>query len=315
MGGTPRQYRAKGSFGAFSAPHLSSEKGGIGDHHVEPHQVVPLDERRAVQGVAPFDARGVLLVQEHVHPREGPGRAVDLLPVEGVVVRTDFVGGADQQRAGPTGRVAYRVARLGCGEPGEQSGNGGRRIEFPGLLAGVRREARDEVEITLADDIFGNLRRTKVEGRVCEILEEVDEAAVAVLHPSEVGFRVEVDVAENAFELRTVRVLDLLQGDVDQLANIRFSTPFVQIVETRTVGQDEALAFQPATDPALVIPVTLPKTLHAVVPQVRDVLEEQHHEDVVLVLTGIDDAPEGVAGGPGGLVDLLLGGRAGLALF
>src|SRR5690606_3916202 len=43
-----------------------------------------------------------------------------------------------------------------------------------------------------------------------------------------------------------------------------------------------------------------------VVPEVRNVLQEQHDEDVVLVLAGIDGAPEGVARRPGGLVDLLL---------
>src|SRR5690606_5660689 len=40
---------------------------------------------------------------------------------------------------------------------------------------------------------------------------------------------------------------------------------------------------------------------------VGDVLQEQHHQDVILVLSGIDDAPEGVASGPRRLVDLLLG--------
>src|SRR5690606_15600603 len=44
-----------------------------------------------------------------------------------------------------------------------------------------------------------------------------------------------------------------------------------------------------------------------VVPQVGDVLQEQRHQDVVLVLRRVDGAAEGVAGGPGGLVDLLLG--------
>ena len=161
--------------------------------------MISLDERRAVESVAPFDARGILLVQEHVHPREGPGCAVDFLPVEGVVVRTDFVGGADQQRAGTTGRVAYRVAGLRSGEAGEQSGNSGRRVEFPGLLAGIRCKTRNEVEVALADDVFGHLRRTQVEGRVGEILEEVNETAIAILHPAKVSFRVEVDIAEHAF--------------------------------------------------------------------------------------------------------------------
>lgn len=51
-----------------------------------------------------------------------------------------------------------------------------------------------------------------------------------------------------------------------------------------------------------------------VVPEVADVLQEQHHKDVVLVLPGIDDPTKGVASGPRRLVDLalrnLVGNRA-----
>jgi hypothetical protein len=56
--------------------------------------------------------------------------------------------------------------------------------------------------------------------RLGEILQQVLEAAVAVLGLAEIGLGVEVDVAEHAFELGLVGLLDPLQRDVDQLADI-----------------------------------------------------------------------------------------------
>ena len=42
------------------------------------------------------------------------------------------------------------------GQPGQQPGDRGRRVELPGLLAGVRGKARDEIDVALADDVLGH---------------------------------------------------------------------------------------------------------------------------------------------------------------
>src|SRR5690606_13931703 len=72
------------------------------------------------------------------------------------------------------------------------------------------------------------------------------------------------------------------------------------------LGEDETLALQTTTDTGFVATILLSIGLDVVVPVIGNVLQEQHHKDVVLVLTGIDNAPEGVAGRPRRLVDLLL---------
>ena len=90
----------------------------------------------------------------------------------------------------------------------------------------------------------------------------------------EVRLRVEVDVAEDAFELGAVLVLDFLERDVDQLADVRLVALRVKIVEARAFGQDEALALQPAADSGLIAAVLFPVGLDVVVPEVRDVLQE-----------------------------------------
>jgi hypothetical protein len=43
-----------------------------------------------------------------------------------------------------------------------------------------------------------------------------------------------------------------------------------------------------------------------VIPVVGNVFQVQHDKDVILVLTGIDDPPKRIAGGPSRLIDLFL---------
>ena len=154
-----------------------------------------------------------------------------------------------------------------------------------------------------------------------EILQQLLEAAVAVLGLAEIGLAVEVDVAEDAFQLGLVLLFDGVQGDVDQLADIGRVALFVEAVVIGQepvlhlarlmvlqlgIGEDEALALQPAADARVVVAVLLAVLFEVVVPEVGDVFQEQHHQDVVLVLRRIDNAPEGVACGPRRVVDVLL---------
>ena len=70
---------------------------------------------------------------------------------------------------------------------------------------------------------------------------------------------------------------------------------------------DSFLRSQPAISSAeagLVVSEPLAVGGNVVVPHVGDVLQKQHHQDVVLVLPGIHDAPEGIAHGPRHLVHL-----------
>ena len=71
------------------------------------------------------------------------------------------------------------------------------------------------------------------------------------------------------------------------------------------------LALEAAANAGLVVAILLAVGLEVVVPEVRNVLQEQHHEDVILVLSGIDCATEGVASSPGGIIDLVLGNLIG----
>jgi hypothetical protein len=43
-----------------------------------------------------------------------------------------------------------------------------------------------------------------------------------------------------------------------------------------------------------------------IVPYIRDILEEQHYQDVILVLRRVDRTPEGVTSPPDNTVNLIL---------
>src|SRR5690606_1239578 len=82
--------------GVVCAPLVEGE-GGIGDHDVEFHELIPFQEFGTVQRVAPFDGCVVHFVQEHVHPCQRPGASVDFLSVEGKVIAADLFGGLDKK--------------------------------------------------------------------------------------------------------------------------------------------------------------------------------------------------------------------------
>ena len=288
------------------APFFQGE-GGIGHHHVKAHQVIPLHQPGAVDGVAPLDACRIASMEEHVHAGQGPCGAIHLLAIEGEVGGGHRLGCLDQQGARTTGRVADGVPRLGDRQLGQEAGDCGGCVELPRFLAPIGRKAGNQVDVALADDVLRHPGRAQIQGRLGEILQQVFEAAVAVFGAAKTGFGVEVDVAEDALQLGAVDVLDGLKGDIDQLADVGGVALGVEVIEACTLGQDEPLPLQAPADARLVVAILLAIGCLVVLPKVGDGLQEQHHQDVVLVLPRINGAPKGVAGGPGGLVDLLLG--------
>ena len=97
-----------------------------------------------------------------------------------------------------------------------------------------------------------------------------------------------------------------MQCDVDQLADIVGVALPVDRLEGSLLGQIEPLEPQLALNPlGVAAKFALVRRL-VVEPQVTDVLPEQEDEDVILVLCRIDDAPEGVARLPRGIVQAFL---------
>src|SRR5262249_43224932 len=151
-----------------------------------------------------------------------PRTPVRLLAEQGVVVGPNLFGHADKEGAGAAGRVTDSIAGLGAQQLSKKRGHLGRRIELPRFLAGASRETADQEFIHIADDVaFRGVRRPELKLWVVEVFEQKLQAAVAFFGLAKGRLGVEIDVAENIFELALVGILDLLQGDVDEFANIR----------------------------------------------------------------------------------------------
>ena len=181
---------------------LVEREGRVGDDDVEVHQVVALAVLRVAQGVAPADVPGghVHVVEQHVHHAKRPRAAVDLLPVDGVILAADLLGTLDQQRSAATGGVTDALAGLRIEQAGEQGADFGRGVELTGFLARARGEFADQVLVSVADHVdAADARGAQVEAGIVEVVEQVLEALVALGGPAERRLAVEADVAEDAF--------------------------------------------------------------------------------------------------------------------
>ena len=164
-----------------------------------------------------------------------------------------------------------------------------------------------------------------VELRLVEIFQELLEAAVAVLGLAEIGLAVEVDIAEYPFEFTLVALFNMVENDIDQLADIGRRPALIEavvsgrkLIQNRLFaglfillrkpycGKNKTFTLQLAADASIVIAVLLPILFVVVLPDIGDVFQKQHHEDVILVLCRIDNPPEGVAGRPCRVVDVFL---------
>ena len=241
---------------------------------------------------------------------------------KGEVVGAYLLSDANQQRTRAACGVADHVAG-GCVQQFRQEhGDLAGCVELSALLAGIRGEAADQVFVGVADDVLiPDATRTEVELRLGEILQEVVEASVPVPGLTKIRFGVKVDVSEDVFQFGLVGVLDRFQGDVDQLTDVGPSAPLIEAVEAGREGlleitllvpqpnhrHDEALPAQGSLDAPLVSLVAMTVVLLLVLPEVGQVFDEQHHQDVVLVLGGVQSPPEGIARLPEYVVDLFLG--------
>src|SRR5690606_11383438 len=234
----------------------------------------------------------------------------DLLPVDAVVVaalRADAVDALDQERAAAAGGVGDALAWLRVDELGDELADLGGGVELARFLAGAGGEVGDEVLVGVADDVLvADAAGAQVELGVGEVLEQHLQARVSLAGLAEVGFAVEVDVAEDALQLGLVGVLDLLQGLVDELSEVGLVALLLEVVVARALGEDEAFALEAAADALVVVAVALLELGVVLGPDVGDVLEEEHDEQVVLVLAGVDGAAEGVAGAPEDCIDFIL---------
>jgi len=275
------------------APALIRERW-VRHHVVEDLQLAVFDELRIRQRVALEDQRLRVVVQVHVHAGEGAGGRVLLLPVERDL-RPRFVGDLDEQRARAAGRVVDRRGRAGLGVTNAQAlrdhpADLGGRVELTLALATLRGEVAHQVLVRVAQDVVAlGAVLGEVEGRVLEDGDQVGEALDLLLAVAQLRRVVEVREVRKPIGVLQRRQ-DLL---VDVVADVRRPLERDHVFETGALRDGDRR-----------------ELLLCVL--VADVLDEEQHQHVVLVLAGVHAAAERVATGPERGVELgLLEGHAG----
>jgi len=114
---------------------------------------------------------------------------------------------------------------------------------------------------------------------------------------------VKADVLKHIPQLGDIGLFDSVQRLVDALAVAWLVAMFKQAVEIRLFRQHKTLGLHQLGDQLRLVPMLGLVGVVMILPDIADVFEKQHGEDVVLVDTGIDDAAEAVASTPYGLVD------------
>jgi len=161
----------------------------------------------------------------------------------------------------------------------------GRRVELPLALATLGGEVPHQVLVGVAEDVvvLGAVLREVELG----LLEDADQVGQAIHHRlafAELVGVVEVgEVAAGEARVGFDQRLDDL--GVDLVADVGLALEGDHVGETRALGDRDRR-----------------REVGAVAVLVADVLDEQHEQDVVLVLTGVHAAAEFIAGSPDGAV-------------
>ena len=294
------------SLGEEAAVPFVQTEGGIGDHHLELHELVVLEVLRIGERVALPNAGVIHAVEEHVHRAERPGLGVQLLTIDGNLAAGHLFVGLEQQAAASAGGVVDAVVFPRLDERGHQLGYLAWREELAALFARVGGKVGDHVLIGVSNDVCGaELTGTKIE--VVEVFQQVAECRVLFLDVAEVNLGVEVDGAEHVAQLSAVVILDVGKGDVDLLADLCIRAVFVQIIEGGFHVEGEPLPAHGALDAPFVTVVLLHVQGASFEGDVAQVFHEQHGKDVVLVAGTVDFSPEAVAGLPENAFDIVAG--------
>ena len=265
-------------------PGLVGERR-IGDDVVVGAELLAVLELGRGQGVAREDVGRGEVVQDHVHAGQARGGHVLLLPFERDVLAR-LGGHLQEQRARAAGRVVggggrLRVVRRDADHPGDDAADLGGGVELPLALATLGGEVPHQVLVGVAEDVVvvGAVLREVELG----LLEDADQVGQAIDHRlafAELVRVVEVGkVAAGEPRVGVDQRLDDL--GVDLVADVALALEGDHVLEARALRDRDRRG-----------------EVAAVAVLVGDVLDEQHEQDVVLVLAGIHAAAQLIAGGP-----------------
>ncbi|MCY1300798.1 hypothetical protein D9M70_503790 [compost metagenome] len=245
-------------------------------------------------------------MKQHVHLRDGPDGAIELLAEQVglaavLAVLVDVFLGRDQHTARATAGVVDIVGQGRLEQMHHQPHHRARRIELAAFLAGRVGELGDQVLVGGAQQV-GEFEVAVAQAHFTEVGDELAQLLIGNLALADLAG--EVDVLQHPFQGRVI-FLDASQCLVQQVTDV--DVCFVeQIPEARMTGHPEtAIALVPAwvlrRDKSLGSAFASAHLLShdllvALLEYVGAALEKQHAEDVFLELRCIHLAAQNVGG-------------------
>ena len=266
-------------------------EGRIGDDVVVSAKLLAVLELGIKEGVSREHVGRREVVQDHVHAGETGGGHVLLLAFKGDVFAR-LGGDFQQQRTGAAGGVVGGsfcdgVGRRDTDDLGHDAADFGRGVELTLALAALAGEVPHEVLIGVAQDVvvLGAVLREIERG----VLEDGDEIAELL------------DLLGAIAELvRVVEVGEVAAGEAGVGVDERLDDLGVDLVADVVLALEgdhvlEARALWNVNRRSEVIGVTI---------FIGNVFDEQHEQDIVLVLAGIHAAAQFVARSPEGGIEI-----------
>ena len=195
-------------------------------------------------------------------------------------------GDFEQQRTGAAGGVvggggSHGIPRRDADDLGHDPADLGRGVELPLALAALGGEVAHEILVGIAQDVV--VLRAVLGEIQFRLLEDTDEVGKAVHHRLALAEFVRVvEVREVAAGQAGVAVNERLDDlGVDLVADVALALQRDHILEARPLGDGDGRG-----------------EVIGIAVFVGDVFDEQHEQDIVLVLAGIHAAAKFIAGGP-----------------
>jgi hypothetical protein len=193
-----------------------------------------------------------------------------------------------------------RMPAWGCQDGDDQLDHLLRRVKLAALLAGVVGELLDQVFVGAPQQVgLGQVRVAQVHAR--EMLNQARQDVVAVAVVAQLALVVVVDTREHAFQGLGVGVFQGRARLVQGLADV--GRRLLQLGPAGLLRHEEIVLvgiFRVGVAVAL-------EGLAFLLEAIRQALEEQQAQDVVLVVAGIDAAAKDVGRGPQVAFQLLAG--------
>ncbi len=241
-------------------------------------------EVRVCERIVAPDLGTRMIMEEHIHPREGPGGVVHLLAVYRYPPGS-LIGRLEEEGARPAGRVVEGLVlariRADADHLRDDPGDLGRRVELPLALPRLGGEVPHQVLVGVAEQVVA-LGAVCPEVKPLKYRHKPGEAVLHLFSPPELRLVVEVRLVDDAPEIVCFR--EPADDLVDPIADLLVALQFHHIGETSTLRHHDDR----------VLPSSVP---------VGDVLHKQQREDVVLVLRGIHTTTELIATAPEGAIE------------